>query len=94
MRSEDLFRVLRSPLRMEILKLTGEKSMSINDILLALNKQGFNIKYRESVYKSVEKLVSIGLVEKSYDSDTKRIIYSLRFDNLKIDLRKGDVSFL
>ena len=66
--------------------------MSTNKLLLELQKRGVEVKYRESIYKAVEKLVVIGLAKKGYDSSRKSIVYSLCVDHIEVDLRKGEVS--
>ena len=35
-----------------------------------LKSKGFNIKYRETVYRALEKLVESGLVEKYFERET------------------------
>jgi DNA-binding transcriptional ArsR family regulator len=90
---EELFRVLSSRLRIEILKLTGARPMSIGEMVSELGKRGLEVKYRESVYKAAEKLVFAGLVEKYYDSSQKHIVYVLHRTRMKVDLKSGEISY-
>jgi hypothetical protein len=89
---QDLLSILSSPLRIEILKLTGERAMSINEMISELTRRGFRVKYRESVYKVVEKLVSVGIADKYYDTMKKSIVYKLQKTRVEIDLKTGMVT--
>ena len=92
MMPEDLLSVLSSPLRIEILKLIAERPMSVNEMLSELTRRGFRVKYRESVYKVVEKLVSVGIADKYYDTTKKGIVYKLQKTRVEIDLKTGKVT--
>ena len=49
-----------------------------------------DVKYRETVYRALEKLVDSGLVEKCYIKE-KGLCYKLAVKIVKIDLTKGEV---
>lgn len=76
---EDLnkkFCVLSNRMHLKILLLLEEKPRTNEEIYSILNSEGL-VKYSGSSYKAVEKLVKNQLVNKKYDSETKRIIYTL-----------------
>lgn len=64
--------------------------MTTMGILEELKGRGFDIKYRESVFKAVERLVDCGLVEKYYERD-KGIRYRVMRTTLEIDLLNDTV---
>jgi len=94
MEPEDVFSTLSSRLRIQILKILGNGAMSVNEIQSELTRRGFRVRYRESVYKAVEKLVSIGLVTKYYDSTKKSIAYGLQKTRIEVDLKTGKITFI
>ena len=57
---------LNSNLRREILKALATAPKTVNQALEELNKKGVHIKYRETVYRALEKLFDADLVEKYY----------------------------
>ena len=91
MHSEKIFSALSSKTRIEILRILAEKPSSIMDVLGELGRRGFKIKYRESVYRSLEKLTSAGLVEKYYDKKERGIRYRLIKIKLEVDFQTGEV---
>ena len=91
MKPEELFSTLSSETRLQILKILASGPKSIKEVKKALNAAGVGIKYRESVYKALEKLVSTGLVKKFYDIHDKKIKYSLAVRRIEIDLSSGKI---
>jgi len=81
---------LNSELRREILKIISKEPMRVIQVLEELKKRRIDVKYRESVYRALEKLVDSGLVEKCYIKD-KGLCYKLKVKIVKIDLSKGEV---
>lgn len=92
MQPENLFSVLSSKVRIEILNILASKSGSVKDILKELQTRSILIKYRESVYRDLEKLVGTGLVEKYYDNKDKGIRYRLLITKIQVDFRTGEIS--
>ena len=86
---ERVFSALSSRTRIEILKILAVKSGNVVEILNELNSRGFTIKYRESVYRALEKLTAAGLVEKYYDKEEGGIRYKLLGTKLEVDLSSG-----
>jgi Fe2+ or Zn2+ uptake regulation protein len=81
---------LNSKLRREILKIISEEPMNVIQVLRELRKRKLDVKYRETVYRALEKLVNSGLVEKHYIKG-KGLCYKLAVKIVKIDLTKGEV---
>ncbi|WP_457550061.1 hypothetical protein [Archaeoglobus sp.] len=44
-----------------------------------------DFKYRESIYRELEKLVDAKILKKEYDKDSKRLIYKLNIKNIMIN---------
>lgn len=83
-----VMRALDSSVRRTImlLALEGPKtSMGYKDELV---KKGFDVKYKESVYKDLQLLVDAGLIEKYYDKEKKAIVYTSTVDTVVFDLMK------
>jgi Fe2+ or Zn2+ uptake regulation protein len=69
-----------------LLALDGPKtSMDYKEELV---KRGYDIKYKESIYKDLQLLVEAGLVEKYYDKEKKAIVYGSKVDTVVFDLLK------
>jgi Fe2+ or Zn2+ uptake regulation protein len=81
---------LNSKLRREILKVISKEPMTVIQVLEELKKKGFEVKYRESVYRALEKLVDSELVEKCYIKE-KGLCYKLKAKLITVDLTKGAV---
>lgn len=58
--------------------------MNLKEIFNMLSQEGCEIKYPESVYKALELLVDVCLVEKSYDRQ-KGLLYRLACSGITID---------
>jgi len=85
---EKVVKALNSRTRRKILKILSEGPKNVKEISIALREQySTNIKYRESVFKALEKLVEANLVEKFYEKD-KGIAYRLKREKITIDLTK------
>lgn len=70
--------------RREILRVIADRPKTLIQIYKELKNKNIPIKYRESVYKSLERLISVGLVEKVYEKRT--VLYKSRFSKIKVDL--------
>jgi len=78
-------RALDHPARKAIVQFLIRKPMNVKDAIDELSRIGLKPKYRDSVYKNLEKLVASGLVDKFYDNQ-KGICYRLIKRELRIDL--------
>ncbi|MGQ9642110.1 MAG: hypothetical protein ACUVUF_08365 [Candidatus Bathycorpusculaceae bacterium] len=81
---------LNSKLRREILKIISKEPMTVIQVLEELKKRRFEVKYRESVYRALEKLVNAELVEKCYIKE-KGLCYKLKAKIILVDLTKDAI---
>ena len=72
---------LNSELRREILKILAEKPSTVLEVQTKLKTKGLKVKYRETVYRALEKLVDAKLVKKFYVKE-KGLCYSLFLTNM------------
>lgn len=82
---------LSSDLRREILKCIVEKPSTVAEVLNELGKRGFVVKYRETVYRALEKLVAAGLAEKYYEKN-RGLCYKTTVSRIIIDLSQGTMT--
>jgi|Deesub1362A_J573_1020465.scaffolds.fasta_scaffold21634_2 Fe2+ or Zn2+ uptake regulation protein len=87
---EKVMSALNSKLRREILKIVSKEPMTVIQVLGQLRKRRFEVKYRESVYRALEKLFDAELVEKCYIKE-KGLCYKIRSKFLTIDLTQATV---
>jgi Fe2+ or Zn2+ uptake regulation protein len=82
---------LDSDLRREILKILAENPSTVLDAANELRRRKFRVKYRETVYRAMEKLVDSGLIGKYYDRE-RGLCYKISLISITIDMAKGTVS--
>lgn len=78
---------LNSKLRREILKIISEQPMTVIQVLEKLKKREVQVKYRETVYRALEKLCDAELVEKYYEKE-KGLCYRLSLTQITIEITK------
>jgi Fe2+ or Zn2+ uptake regulation protein len=76
---------LDSDLRREVLKILSKEPMSVVQVLEELKKRKLGVRYRETVYRALEKLLGAGLVDKSYVKN-KGLCYKLTVSRITLDL--------
>lgn len=76
---------LNSELRREILKILAEKPYTVLEVKVRLKSKEFGVKYRETVYRALEKLVDAELVEKFYVKE-KGLCYKLSSTRITIEI--------
>ena len=81
---------LNSNLRREILKILAGQPMTVVEVLEELRKRNFEIKYRETVYRALEKLFDAELVKKYYVKE-KGLCYKIAVNHIVIDITKGSM---
>jgi Fe2+ or Zn2+ uptake regulation protein len=91
MDASKIFCALGSKTRLEVLRILAEKPRSNAEVLDELNKRGYQLKYRESTYRALEKLMSAGLVEKYYDKKERGIRYRLIKTTLEVNFESGEI---
>lgn len=84
---------LDSDLRREILRIVADNPGTVVDVINQLRKRGFKVKYRETVYRAMEKLVDAQLMEKFYEKE-RGLCYKLSLTSLEIDITKGTITKL
>jgi Fe2+ or Zn2+ uptake regulation protein len=86
-----LFSALDSDLRRRILVILAEKPNTVLGVMQTLRNKGLGVKYRETVYRSLETLLDAGLVEKFYDRE-KGLCYRSAYSKLTIEIKNGVIS--
>lgn len=81
---------LNSTMRREILKIISEEPMTVIQVLEELRRRNFEVKYRETVYRALEKLLDAGLVEKYYYRE-KGLCYRMKVKLITVDLSKSTI---
>lgn len=84
-----VLRALDNSMRRELMKLAAEKPMNGDEFYDAIVNKGFNIRYRESVYKELQTLVVAGLLDKYEGGD--RILYKSKVSKIIIDANTLEV---
>jgi len=84
---------LRSQTRINILKILGKSSLRAIDVYNRY-KVLFRdeTKHREFIYKELERLVDVGILDKKYNKKIKGITYTLMFHKVCVDLLTGEVT--
>jgi len=83
-----VMRALDSNVRRMIMLLALDGPKTSMDYKEELVKRGYDVKYKESIYKDLQLLVEAGLVEKYYDKEKKAIVYGSTVDTVVFDLLK------
>jgi len=81
---------LNSRLRREILRIVSKQPMTVIQVLEELKQMKVEIKYRETVYRALEKLVDSKLVEKFYVKE-KGLCYRALANRIIINTAEGKV---
>jgi Fe2+ or Zn2+ uptake regulation protein len=82
---DKMLTALNIPARKALVQLLITEPKTVKELFKELPSKGISLKYRDSVYKNLEKLVDSGLVEKFYN-DKKGICYQLWHQEILIDL--------
>jgi DNA-binding PadR family transcriptional regulator len=80
-----------SELKRETLKVLAERPNNVSGVMQRLKTKGFNVKYRETIYRALEKLVESGLVEKYYEHE-KGLCYKLSLTRLTIVINRESLN--
>lgn len=87
MNIEDICSALSNPTRRKLLSIVITRGPMSSKQAHELYQQEFETYRRESIYKSLEKLVSADLLAKKYE-ENKGIIYVARVTKLQLDLEE------
>ena len=85
MNLQEVSQALSNPTRVNLIEMIGEQPLSAS---IAHKKyiETYEDKKRESIYRELENLVDASLVTKKYNTEEKKIEYSLTQEYLGIDL--------
>jgi len=89
-----ILRALDSDLRRELLKIALEGSLDADKFYNEVVNRGFNIRYKESVYKELQTLVQAELVDKYYDVKSKKILYRLKAGRVVVDIKSMETEIM
>ncbi len=89
-----ILRALDSDLRRELLKIALEGPLDADGFYNKVVDSGFNIRYKESVYKELQTLVQAELIDKYYDVQAKKILYRLKAGRVVVDIKTMETDVL
>ncbi len=75
---------LKSSTRRDIIQILAKKPNSAIGVYLKAKENDPKTPRREAIYKELQKLVEIGLVEKKYNIEFKEIQYELLFSDFSL----------
>ena len=81
---------LNSDLRREVLRILSKTPMTAAKVLEELKKRKLEVKYRETVYRALEKLLAAGLVDKFYVQN-EGLYYKLKVSCITVDFSKDSL---
>jgi len=90
MEIDKVIAALNSKLRREILSIVSKQHMTVIQVLQELKKRKIEVKYRETVYRALEKLFDAGLVDKCYIKE-KGLCYKTKVNRIVIDVTKSTI---
>ncbi len=73
----------------EILRILGDETKTVREIFEVIKNTSSILKNRVSVFKSLEKMVDAGLVEKI--RERKRVFYRSNFTEIKADMIRDEL---
>jgi len=73
-------KALSNKLRLTIIQHLCAKEMSVKELHSVIT----SVKYRDTIYRHLEFLKAVGLLEKHYDDKTKELKYKLAHDSITI----------
>lgn len=85
-------KALGSDTRLKILRILTGASLSSIEVYEIYKKKFGNKKHRESIYRALEMLLHADILDKKYDKDSKKVIYSIKHNKLLLDIVNQKVS--
>lgn len=82
---QEVSQALSNPTRINLIQMIREDPMSAS-IAHKRYIESYEDKKRESIYRELENLVDASLVTKEYNTEEKKIEYSLAHEHLRVDL--------
>jgi len=86
---QDTIEVLSQESAREILRILDDESKSVKEVFEEMKNSPSSLKYRESVFKSLERMVEAGLVEKIKEEN--RVRYLSLYSEINADLMRGSL---
>ena len=80
---QEVIEVLSQESSREILRVLGDETKTLREVFEETQETSNSLKYRESVYKVLEKLNEVGLVEKIRDG--KSVEYRRVYSDIEAD---------
>lgn len=88
----ELGKAVSSKTRVRILQLLSENSYTASGLHKKYIDEFDDDKHRESIYRELENLVDLGLLEKEYESKNSSLIYRLEDLRYIVDLSESEVN--
>jgi len=84
--NEEQLKAICDSTRLRVLGLLSQEPMTNTELFKKLDKRklGNGIVHRESIFKSLKKLLSAGLLTRTFN-EKKGFVYSLAFKELKVE---------
>lgn len=89
-----VLRALDSDLRRELLRIAAVQPLDAEGFYNSVIDRGFNIRYKESVYKELQSLVEATMIDKYYDIKSKKILYRLSAVGITVNLKTMETSIV
>jgi len=90
---EEIYHLIGNKLKLEICFILSNKKLSLTEIT-KLYEQNYGFKkYRETIFRALDSMLKSNLIEKLYDVNKKKILYSLRISNISIDFKNKSIKF-
>jgi Fe2+ or Zn2+ uptake regulation protein len=83
---------LSSDTRLNILKVLINGELSSIEVYNKYIEKFKGKKHRETIYRALETLLSADILEKKYDNEKKSLVYSIKYNQLIIDLIEQKVN--
>lgn len=83
---------LDSKFRREVLRIVLEEPKTVMQVFNELRDRGMEVKYREVVYRALEKLLDAGLVDKEYVKG-RGLCYRAKARAIVINLANDSIDF-
>jgi len=81
---QEKIEVLSQESSREILRVLGEETKTVKEVFEEMQNSSSSLKYRESVYKALERLTEVHLVEKIEKENSVK--YRARYSTIQADL--------
>lgn len=87
-------KALSSDTRLKILKILVNNELASIEVYNKYIEKFKGQKQRETIYRALETLLSADILEKKYDNEKKSLVYSIKHNQLIIDLIEQKVTTL